>query len=139
MLKLKNISLAFVLGTAAVLACSSCRERCEAGLGGNVTLVAYAKHHGKPIFGTEQWPDSALIKFNASELPGVNASDYDLVVVGKAGDDFVRIEGLKCGNYYVFMTGFDANFNARVVGGIPVTIAQESGELHLDVPVTEGD
>lgn len=117
----------------------SCKEKCKAGLGGSVTLVAYAKHHNKPVFGTEQWPDSAFIKFNAGELPGVNPEDYDWVVVGLPGDDFVRIEGLTCGNYYVFMTGFDANFNARVVGGIPVTISQESGEVSINVPVTEGD
>lgn len=118
---------------------TSCKEKCEAGLGGQVTLIAYAKHHNKPIYGTEQWPDSVFIKFNASELPGVLPADYDLVLAGQPGDDFVRVEGLKCGNYYVFMSGFDANFNARVIGGIPLTISQEMGEISINVPVTEGD
>ena len=57
--------------------------------------------------------------------------------MGEAGENHVHIEGLKRGKYFIFIAGFDTTISARVTGGIPIEITQTSGEIDLDVPVTE--
>ena len=108
-----------------------------AGEGGNVTIVALPKHHGMPIASDSLYPDSAFIKFNATNSPGINPGDYDKIIVGEANEQHVHIEGLKRGKYFIFMTGYDTVIPARVTGGIPYEITLTSGEIKLDIPVTE--
>jgi hypothetical protein len=108
-----------------------------AGTGGNVTIAAFPKHHGADITSDSLYLDSAFVKFNASNLPGTSASNYDLVIAGEAGENHVHIPGLKRGKYFIYMTGFDHNINQRVTGGIPYEVNMTSGEIDLDVPVTE--
>ena len=108
-----------------------------AGEGGQVTIVAFPKHHGMFIVSDSLYRDSAFVKFNATNSPGTSASAYDMIVAGKAGEDHVHIEGLKRGKYFIFMTGYDSSISQRVTGGIPYEISQKSGEIDLDVPVTE--
>ncbi|HQU99777.1 MAG: hypothetical protein JNK61_04755 [Bacteroidia bacterium] len=118
---------------------ASCDEddKCNAGTGGNVVLVTKPQHHGKAIISQAAYLDSAFIKFNTKEFPGANASLYDLVVAGEIGEDHVHISGLKCGDYYIYMSGWDTTINQRVTGGLPYSFSQESGEINLVVPVTE--
>ena len=106
-----------------------------AGTGGNVTIAAFPKHHGMEIVGDSTYVDSAFIKFNALNSPGTTANAFDLVLAGEPGENHVHIEGLKRGNYYIFMTGFDTSASERVTGGIPYVITQTAGEIELDVPV----
>jgi hypothetical protein len=48
------------------------------------------------------------------------------------------VQGLKCGDYFLFMTGFDTSIAERVKGGIPYTIQEgASGIKNVVVPVTE--
>lgn len=108
-----------------------------AGEGGNVTIVAFPKHHGVAIVRDSLYPDSAFIKFNATNSPGTSPGDFDKIVVGESGEDHVRIGGLKRGKYFIFMTGFDTSISMRLTGGIPFEISQTSGEINLDVPVVE--
>ncbi len=108
-----------------------------AGEGGNVTIVAFPKHHGMFIVSDSLYLDSAFVKFNATNSPGTTAGAYDKIVVGVAGEDHVHIEGLKRGKYFIFMTGYDSSISQRLTGGIPYEITQKSGEIDLDVPVTE--
>ena len=108
-----------------------------AGTGGNVTIVAKPQHHGVPIISDSLHLDSAFVKFNTSNSPGVNPSNYDLVIVGEAGEDHVHIEGLKRGKYFIYMTGYDPGISQRVTGGIPYEITVTAGEIDLPVPVTE--
>lgn len=109
-----------------------------AGTGGNVTIVAYATHHGDTIINDSAYVDSVFVKFNTLSQPGVNASDYDLIVVGEAGEDHVHVEGLKRGKYFFYMTGWDPNSSPnRVTGGIPFEFTQTTGEIPLVIPVTE--
>ena len=118
---------------------SSCKkeDECVAGTGGAVTIAAFPQHHEKPIVSQDNYLDSAYIKFNAQEFPGTHASDYDLVIAGEAGEDHVHIPNLKCGDYYIYMTGFDTSINMRVTGGIPYSFTETSGEKDVLVPVTE--
>jgi hypothetical protein len=107
------------------------------GTGGNVTIVATPKHHSLIIVSDSTYVDSAYVKFNTSNSPGQNASDFDLVIAGEPGEDHVHIEGLKRGKYYIRMTGWDHGLNQRVEGGIPYEFSQTSGEIDLIVPVIE--
>ncbi len=121
----KNIDLPFPI------------DNCVAGQGGNITMILNPEHHGDPIVSTAWYPDSAFIKFNASDFPGEDPLVYDLVLTGNTGDDFITVNGLSCGKYFIFMTGFDPSIAERVKGGIPVTINENDSVLDLVIPVTE--
>lgn len=113
---------------------------CEyAGLGGSATIVALPKHHNQPIVSGDSagYMDTAYVKFNAVDLPGINPGDYDLVVVGDSGESHVHLEGLKRGKYFIFMTGWDKSINKRVLGGRAYTLTQSTGEVDVEIPVTE--
>lgn len=113
----------------------SCRL---AGSGGNVTLVAFPKHHDEPIIsGSGGHSDSVYVKFNSLESPGTNLAAYDLKIAGDDGDDHVRIIGLKPGKYFIYMTGWDSTSATFVKGGIPYTLTSTSGEIELNIPVSE--
>ncbi len=109
----------------------------DAGLGGKTTLILKPQHHSAPISSQVSYPDSALIKFNATDFPGDNAAAYDHIVTGNTGENFVKVSGLKEGKYFIYMTGYDTSINQRVKGGIPYEITQGSGEVNVTVPVTE--
>jgi hypothetical protein len=112
-------------------------EPCGAGQGGEVTVKAYLKHNGVPISGQAAYMDTAYIMYNATSFPGPNTILYNFLVAGKYQEDFVRIEGLKCGQYYFYVAGYDTTLAQRVTGGMPVNIVQRSGELILDIPVND--
>lgn len=112
---------------------------CEAGIGGQVELVLFPQHHGRSILGQPDYLDSAFIKFNTQEFPGENPSLYDLVVAGRPPSDSVQVFNMKCGNYFIFMTGFDTLINQRVKGGVPVVVTDTAGRAPELIPVTEGD
>ncbi|MBS1658176.1 MAG: hypothetical protein K1X63_15860 [Chitinophagales bacterium] len=128
-----------LLLSALFLVSMSCnkKEDCVAGTGGEVTIAAFPQHHGKAIYNQANYLDSAFIKFNTQDFPGTDPSKYDLIVAGEEGEDHVHIEGLKCGDYYIYMSGWDTSINQRVTGGIPYSFSQTSGEIDLNVPVTE--
>jgi hypothetical protein len=108
-----------------------------AGKPGYVTIVAHAKHHDVSIISSSSYRDSVFIKFNSLEFPGDNASLYDLVIKGEKDVDNVVIKGLRQGNYFIFMTGWDSSIGERVSGGMPYSLTQFNGVLDLNVPVTE--
>lgn len=109
------------------------------GSGGTVAIVAKPQRQGMPVIsGIGGHPDSAFVKFNAITFPGTDPSAYNLQLQGVDGDDFVRIEGLKPGNYYIYMTGFDTSINKTLRGGIPVVIpAGSTGDIVKIIPVAE--
>lgn len=114
-----------------------------AGTGGNTVIVAYPKHHGLKIYNQTTYLDTAYVKFNTQEFPGTDPSLYDAVIAGEAGEDHVHIDGMKVGKYYIYMAGYDTSGIAsgtpvgRVTGGTPYTLTQATGEVELDVAVTE--
>jgi hypothetical protein len=111
------------------------------GTGGNLTIVAFPQHHGKPILNHASYMDSAYVKFNTQNFPGDDVSLYDTVYVGDdVGEDHVHIEGIKPGKLYIFMAGLDTTLQVgqqRVKGGLPVNTSQSSGELDVIVDVSE--
>lgn len=134
--------LFLVLALSAFIFWSSCTKEKEctvAGTGGDVTLILQPQHHGNPIYGSASHRDTAFIKFNTSTFPGGDAHNYDLMQIGNAGEDFVKVPGLKCGQYVIFIDAYDtsAAWHIRVLGGIPLYFTETSGEKTVVVPVTE--
>jgi len=140
-MKLPNRTLGacFLLTAMLWASCGDEKEDpCESGTGGAVDLMLFPQHHGEAIPGIPNYVDSTFIKFNSREFPGDNPSKYDMVVTGQVGADSVLVQGLKCGDYFIFMTGFDTSIAERVKGGIPYTIQEGvSGKKNVIVPVTE--
>lgn len=109
----------------------SCKKE---GTGGQATIATFPKHHDKPIKGA-----TVYLKYGAKELPGKNASDYDLTRVGDANEDHIHIEELKWGDYFLYAVGYDSTSAKVVAGGLPVTIKrnERKGEINVIVPVSE--
>jgi hypothetical protein len=107
------------------------------GTGGSTIINAKPQHHGVPIPGQPNYPDTVYVKFNTQSSPGTSASVYDLVLAGDTAEDHVHVPGMKPGKYYIQMTGFDTAYGLRVIGGIPYVLTQSSGEVDVVVPVVE--
>lgn len=103
-----------------------------AGTGGNTTIVAFPKHHG-----ADTRPYHVYVKFNTQNSPGTDPWLYDLTVDADTTENHIEIEGLKPGKYYIYEVAFDTTINDTVMGGIPYILTQTSGEVDLDIPVTE--
>ena len=140
MKSIKYIALsAFVtISTFCAVLYTSCnKDKCTAGTGGNVTIVAYPQHHTKPIINKSWYVDTVYIKYNTLNSPGAGLTSYDSYVAGEAGEDHVHLENLRCGDYYLYAVGFDTTISQRVTGGIPFSFTQTSGEVIVNIPVTE--
>ncbi|MFM7217546.1 MAG: hypothetical protein ACKO1U_05970 [Bacteroidota bacterium] len=133
----RNLLLASI---SMVLILSSCKDNdnsiCIGGAGGQLTAVAYLKHHGEIIANQPGAPDTVWVRFNALEWPNAPIG-YDTVFIGEEGEDHVHVEGLKCGNYFLYASGFDTTYQEVVRGGIPLSTDKTSGEVLVDIPITE--
>lgn len=132
-----TLSATLVISFLSIFSCR--KEGCEAGTGGEVTLKIMPEHHGVAIYNSQNYRDTVYVKFNATDFPGPDRSNFDLIMWGNANENFVKVSGLKCGQYYIMVSGFDtsAQWNIRVVGGIPLNFSESSGEKAVTVPVTE--
>jgi len=102
-----------------------------AGNGGSVNLVVFPQHHGAPIYGA-----TAYLKFNTQSNPGA-LTNYDKTVVGESGEAHIHVNGMRCGEYFIYCVGYDSTINMPVRGGIPYSFSTQSGEIDVHVPVTE--
>ena len=135
--QIKTVLLASVVMVATMFASCDDDKKCSPGTGGEVTLILKPQHHGDPIYNQPGYPDSAFIAIGATEFPGDDPTQYDLIATGVTGTDEVVVTGLKCGKYYVFMTGFDTSIVQRVKGGVPISFSETSGTLTKVIPITE--
>ena len=124
----------------SILFVTSCNK--SAGLGGNATLMVYGSHHDNPVINHIGYPDTVFIKFNVDEFPGTRPSDYDLIVAGTPREEFVKVEGLKKGKYFVYMAGLDSTWGssgARVTGGLALKIkrSERNDVITLNIPLSE--
>lgn len=136
-IKLTHLFLTACLGTA-IAYLSACKDdnTCKAGSGGNLTIVAKLAHHGTVIPNDSLRPDTVWVKFDAAEWGNAPAG-YNLQVIGNFPEDHVHIEGLQCGKYYLYGSGFDTSVNMVVKGGKPIDTDQKDGELVTTIAVTE--
>jgi len=123
------------LAIASIVFLVACKKEnepvCNAGTGGKTNLAVFPQHHGAPIFGA-----TAYIKFNTQSSSGV--SNSDLTVEGEPGEEHIHVNGLRCGDYFIYCVGYDSTISMPVRGGIPFTIkSNQTGELDVHVPVTE--
>ena len=127
-----KLVLGIVILTGILFTVSSCKEKCTGGSGGSTTIVAFPKHHGadtKPLW--------AFVKFNTKDSPGTSPANYDLQIAGDTTENHIELENLKCGDYYIYMIAIDPGINDTVVGGVPFSTEQTSGEVNATVAVTE--
>lgn len=121
-----------VLCSCLIVMLAACKKN---GTGGENTIAAFPKHHGLSI------PNATVyIKYGATELPGVNAADFDdskVALREGSAAPHVHFEGLLKGDYYIYAVGFDSTINEPVRGGLSVKITDKSGEKVVDIPVTE--
>lgn len=109
---------------------SACKKN---NTGGNVTVNISAAHHGKPIPFTKVY-----IKYGASEFPGLETSVYSTVqttdIEGKT-----TFNNLFYGDYYFFGEGYDTAVQAKVRGGIKLSVPwkQRKNNFTMDLPITE--
>jgi len=130
-MKTRNLIILSVLISVTIFSCKD-EDNCTAGTGGQLTITAFPRHHGadtKPLW--------AYVKFNTQELPGTAASNYDLTIAGDTSENHIEIENVTCGEYYIYMIAFDPGLGDTVVGGIPYSTEETSGEVTVNVPVTE--
>jgi hypothetical protein len=123
---MKTFKTLFILGAMALLSCT------KAGTGGKVEVACFPQHHEKAIKGA-----TVYVKFNAKDFPGTDITKYDLAVAGEENEDHVHVEDLKKGSYYFYAVGYDSTISQTVYGGILIKIKEKSGEIDLDIPVTE--
>jgi len=135
---MKKIFLSLIiLSTISIFPFCKKSDDCVGGSGGNLTLVVRLQHHGKTIYNQGNYRDTVYIKYNSQDNPGSNPLSYSTAFIGDSGEDHVHVTGLQCGNYYIYGVGLDTSIHERVTGGIPYSTSQKSGEIDLNVPVTE--
>ena len=101
-------------------------------LDGKATISGSVKHHEKIIANA-----TIFIKFNASELPGVDTTLFDAKVRADASGNYT----IKCykGNYFLYGYGYDnqvTSNNGRVTGGSTVKM-RSNEKATIDLAVTE--
>jgi hypothetical protein len=128
-----------VFGASALIFLIMAVSCTKEGLGGDATLNVRPTHHGKSVKSIAGYPDTVFVKFNARELPGTAAADFDTYFTGIAGSDQINCTGLKQGEYYLFVVGFDTTIKQRVKGGVAYRISRSDRKkaAEVEVPVTE--
>lgn len=99
--------------------------------GGKASVEGVVSHHGKPI------PDAYVyVKFNATEFPGEDYTNYDTYVKAD-GSGRYKISFYK-GNYYIYARGYDMDIPAPYIvhGGLTVSLRNHES-LKVDIAVTE--
>lgn len=120
-----------------IVICVCCGKKskeieCAAGNGGRISLIVYPRHHGKPVL-----PYQVYVRFNATDAPQT-LSEYDINSTADTAEQSIKIRGLKCGQYYLYATGYDTSLRGNVKGGIPFTLDRNANsETIINIPVTE--
>ncbi len=128
----------FIVSTFLISVSCKKDNKCDAGSGGSLTLVAKLKHHGAVIINDSLRPDTVWVKYNVQDWSGA-PSGADAMFIGEYPEDHVHISGLKCGDYYLYASGWDTSSPGGEVvrGGRPYSTEQTSGEIPVDIAVTE--
>jgi hypothetical protein len=118
------VTLLFLFG------CS--KESTLVGFGGNAKLNIFVTHHTAPI-------DSGIIKikFNSLEAPTDDVYSYTQNFKTDSSTKVQSIiSGLKQGQYYLYVLGWDPSISSLVQGGIPFTVDVQTN-YNITIPTTE--
>lgn len=77
-----------------------------------------------------------MLRFAKTE-PADTTNNYDLKIVGDSSEDHVRIEGLRYGNYYLWVTAV-GTFTGTAEGGRQVKIKWSERKKKLNIDVLMG-
>lgn len=121
----------FLIFGVLLLISTSCRRN---GVGGDADLSLEVVHHNAVITNA-----TAYISFDAIEMPSNPESDFDLKVQGNADNNIIKVAGLRAGQYYIYVVGYDGGISQTVKGGVPLEIKwkERKSEMSITVPVTE--
>lgn len=129
----RYINIVFLL--LIVISFIACKkDKCQSGVGGNLTLKLKTMHHSTYLHGC-----LVKIKYGTQDFQGEFGA-YDATYQAGVNDSIVIISGLKCGDYYIYGTGVDSTLTATskaVKGGIPYSTTNEDGVVELILPLTE--
>lgn len=107
------------------------------GTGGNLTIKIYLQHGEHGVANLKNYRDTVFLKYNTQEYPGSGPSLYDQTIIGDWPGDCVTVNGLHCGDYFIYAAGYESVHGYRVAGGIPFSTKQTEGETSVTVPVSE--
>lgn len=109
----------------------SCKKN---GTGGKADVELHSVHHDDHLKG-----GTFYIKFGATELPSNPTSNYDLKLTADSDKDYVVVENLLRGDYYIYSEAYDPAIMAMCKGGLAFKIkwTERKKFLHAHVPVTE--
>jgi len=124
----------------AMLIVNACMHKpdiapCIAGIGGNLSIVAYATHGSISIPNYYTHLDTAFVKFGTLSSPGTNLINYDTYYVSDPGEDHIHCYGLKCGDYFIYRTAWDSVANVIRYGGYGTSISDAEGGKIIIVAV----
>jgi len=128
-MKLKiNFFLAFISLLILLNACKPAE-----GTGGKARIKGVVMHHEDIIPFA-----SVYIHYGSLDMPGNTSDRYQDSTKADGNGSFV-FQNLYKGKYYLYSTGFDANWSppSVVFGGIPVQIYQRKEEVNVILPVSE--
>jgi hypothetical protein len=90
------------------------------GKGGNAALLITPYHHSRMIDSL-----TVYIKYNTLDMPA-GAYDDSVRCMPSNGLSLATFSGLKKGRYYLYGKGYDPLIPDVVLGGMPVTITEET-------------
>ncbi len=147
MVNKKNIIPTLLLLSLSIIIIASCKKdsstdpttpgvACIADSGGTKTIIARLEHHTVNIPNQISNPDTVWVKFNAinwSDAP----NNFSVRYIGVGGEDHINLTNLKCGNYFLYASGYDTSIASPVFGGINVTLSPSDSIVNKAIPVTE--
>lgn len=147
MMHRKNIIPALLFLSLSILYIASCKKdtstdpttpvsSCIADTGGTKTIIARLEHHIVNIPNQVSNPDTVWVKFNASNWSDA-PNNFSIRYIGVGGEDHINLTNLKCGNYFLFASGYDTSISSPVFGGINVTLSTTDSVVTKAIPVTE--
>ena len=123
-----NIILKLIVGISLITGLFSCKKNQTGGKG---SVKGMVEHHGKAIADA-----FVYIKFNATEFPGDDYTNYDTYVKTDANGNY-SIAFYK-GSYYLYAKGYDMDipYPFEVKGGLPVSLKNKEN-ITKNISVTE--
>ena len=121
----------YILVAFSLIVMFSCNPN-EMDVSPTGTITGHVLHHNDAIPNT-----IVYIKYDATDFPGPNPEDYDDQTIASSDDAEYTFSGLEKGSYYLYGIGNDASCFCEVVGGIPITLDNNTHVVESNIPVTE--
>lgn len=123
-----NNAIKLIIGLSIILSLFSCKKN---QIGGKGSVTGVVEHHGKRIANA-----FIFIKFNTTEFPGEDYTNYDTSVQADANGNY-SISFYK-GSYYLYAKGIDDEvaYPYAVKGGTSFSLKNKE-KITLDIAVAE--